>query len=289
MDLLTNVALPVSLAIIMFSLGVGLETDDFRRVATRNKPFMIGAIAQVILLPAFAFGVLMIFPLPPAISVGIMLLSFCPGGVTSNVLSKLARGDVALSVSLTAVVSLLSVFTVPFFAAWSVAHFMGESAPAIDVTGLAVALFLITTLPTLAGVALRRFAHGLALRIEQGLGRLAVILFVVIILAALAANWDVFIDNVTVMGEALLLLNVGLLLLGLGLGRLARLSPVEVRTIAIETGIQNATLGITLAGLISGVSDGFSAMALPSAVYGITMYLVTLPVIYWFRRRSAAD
>ncbi len=289
MDLLTHVALPLSLAIIMLSLGLGLEIDDFKRVALRFKPFLIGAIAQIIVLPVFAFGVLMIFPQPPAIAVGIMLLSFCPGGVTSNILSKLARGDVALSVSLTAVISLLSVLTVPFLAALSVTYFMEESAPVIDVTGLAVALFLITTLPTLTGIALRHFARGFALRIECGLERLAVVLFVVIVLAALAANWNLFIKNVAILGEALLVLNIGLLLMGMALGRLAGLSRVEARTISIETGIQNATLGITLAGLISGVNDSLSAMALPSAVYGINMYLVILPVIFWFRRQSAVE
>jgi BASS family bile acid:Na+ symporter len=283
--MLINVVLPLSLAIIMFSLGVGLEFVDFKRVATRRKPFLIGAVAQVLLLPACAFGILMIFPLPPEIAVGVMLLSFCPGGVTSNVMAKLARGDVALSVSLTAVISLLSILTVPFLAAWSVAWFMGEDAPDVDISGLAIALFLITTLPTLLGIALRRFARPVALRIEPGLSRLAVLLFVVILLAALATNWEVFIDNVVVMGEALVALNVGLLLTGLLLGSLARLDWTETKTIALETGIQNGTLGIALAGLISGVTDGFSAMALPSAVYGITMYLVAVPFLVWFRRR----
>jgi BASS family bile acid:Na+ symporter len=284
-SLLTTLALPLSLAIIMLSLGVGLEFDDFKRIATRRKPFLVGAFAQILLLPAFAFGVLMVFSLPPEIAVGIMLLSFCPGGVTSNILSKLARGDVALSVSLTAVISLLSVVTVPFLAAWTVRHFMGSDAQPVDISGLATVMFLITTLPTLLGIALRHYARSFALRIEPALSRLAVILFIVIVLAALFANWGVFAENVTIMGEALVALNVGLLLLGLGLGRVTGLSWTEMKTISVETGIQNATLGITLAALISGVTDGLSAMALPSAVYGIAMYLVTLPFIFWLRRR----
>lgn len=285
MSLLTTLALPLSLAIIMLSLGVGLEFDDFKRIATRRKPFLVGAFAQILLLPAFAFVVLMVFSLPPEIAVGIMLLSFCPGGVTSNILSKLARGDVALSVSLTAVISLLSVVTVPFLAAWTVRHFMGSDAQPVDISGLATVMFLITTLPTLLGIALRHYARSFALRIEPALSRLAVILFIVIVLAALFANWGVFAENVTIMGEALVALNVGLLLLGLGLGRVTGLSWTEMKTISVETGIQNATLGITLAALISGVTDGLSAMALPSAVYGIAMYLVTLPFIFWLRRR----
>lgn len=285
MSFLTTLALPLSLAIIMLSLGVGLEIEDFKRVATRRKPFLVGAFAQILLLPAFAFGLLMVFSLPPEIALGVMLLSFCPGGVTSNIFSKLARGDVALSVSLTAVISLLSVFTVPILAAWSVRHFIGPGAPSVDISGLAIAMFLITTLPTLLGIALRHFANSFALRIEPALARLAIILFILIIVAALIANWDVFAENFLVMGEVLMALNIGLLLLGLGIGRLTGLSWIEMKTISVETGIQNATLGITLAALISGVTDGFSAMALPSAVYGIAMYLVTLPFIFWFRRR----
>src|SRR6056297_1530021 len=145
MDILIDVGLPLSLAIIMLSLGVGLEAGDFMRVIRRPRAFRIGAVAQVILLPLAAFAVTAIFALPPEIAVGIMLLSFCPGGVTSNILTKLARGDVALSVSLTAVVSLLSILTVPVLAAFTVRHFMGESAPDVSVAGLALAMFLITT------------------------------------------------------------------------------------------------------------------------------------------------
>lgn len=285
MDFLINVVLPLSLAIIMLSLGVGLEMADFRRVAERGRAFLIGAVSQVVLIPLTAFLVLMIFDLPPEIALGIMLLSFCPGGVTSNILSKLSKGDVALSVSLTAVISLMSILTVPVLAAWSVAYFMGEDAPDVSITGLAIALFLITTLPVAMGIALRHFARDFALRIEPGLSTLALVLFVLIVIAALAGNWQLFVDNVTIMGEALVALNIALLLIGLGLGRAGGLSWTEMKTISIETGIQNSTLGITLAGLISGVTDGFSGMALPAAVYGITMYLVALPFVFWFRRR----
>ena len=218
MEILINVVLPISLAIIMLSLGVGLELADFRRVADRRRPFVIGALSQVILIPLTAFLVLLVFDLPPEIAVGVMLISFCPGGVTSNILSKLAKGDVALSVSLTAVISLLSILTVPFLAAWAVAYYMGEAVPEVNITGLAIALFLITTLPVAIGVTLRHFMRGFAMRIEPGLSLLALILFVVIVVAALAGNWQLFIDNVAIMGEALIALNIALLLIGLGLG-----------------------------------------------------------------------
>ncbi|NOD74658.1 MULTISPECIES: bile acid:sodium symporter family protein [unclassified Ruegeria] len=285
MDLLINVGLPISLAIIMLSLGIGLETADFRRVLSRKYPFAIGAVCQVVLLPIAAFLTVTLFGLPPEIAVGFMLLSFCPGGVTSNILTKLAKGDVALSVSLTAVISILSILTVPFLAAWSITYFMGENAPDVSISGLAIAMFLITTLPVAIGVIVRRFATGFANRIENGLSTLATALFVLIVVAALAGNWQIFIDNLGIMGTGLISLNVALLLIGLGIARAANLSWAECKSISIDTGIQNSTLGITLAALITGTESGFSPLALPSAVYGITMYAVVLPFLVWFRRR----
>ncbi|WP_170466420.1 bile acid:sodium symporter family protein [Ruegeria arenilitoris] len=285
MDLLINVGLPISLAIIMLSLGVGLEVADFRRVLNRRYPFAIGAVCQVVLLPVVAFITVKLFALPPEIAVGFMILSFCPGGVTSNILSKLAKGDVALSVSLTAVISLLSMVTVPFLAAWSVNHFMGDAAPEVSIAGLAIAMFLITTLPVALGVTLRSFATDFAKRIEPTLSKIATVLFVLIVVAALAGNWQLFVDNLGVMGAGLISLNIALLLIGLGLARVAKLSWQESKTVSIETGIQNSTLGITLAALITATESGFSPLALPSAVYGITMYVVALPFILWFRSR----
>lgn len=284
MDLLINIGLPISLAIIMLSLGIGLEIADFRRVLSRKYPFAIGAVCQVVLLPIAAFATVTLFGLPPEIAVGFMLLSFCPGGVTSNILTKLAKGDVALSVSLTAVISILSILTVPFLAAWSITNFMGENAPEVSISGLAIAMFLITTLPVAIGVSVRRFATGFANRIEDGLSKLATALFVLIVVAALAGNWQIFIENLGIMGAGLISLNIALLLIGLGIARVANLTWAECKSISIDTGIQNSTLGITLAALITGTESGFSPLALPSAVYGITMYAVVLPFLVWFRR-----
>ncbi|MEO9572692.1 MAG: bile acid:sodium symporter family protein [Tateyamaria sp.] len=286
MDILINVVLPLSLAIIMLSLGIGLTVSDFARVLRAPKAFGVGATAQVILLPLAAYATVTVFGLPPAIAVGFMLLSFAPGGVTSNILAKLAGGDVALSVSLTAVISLLSLLTVPALTAWTVVHFMGDAAPPVSVASLTLAVFLITTLPVLIGVTIRHFAPRLAIRIDPILSTLATVLFIVIIIAALAGNWDIFATNLPTLGPALITLNVALLLIGLGLARLAALNWQQAKTVSIETGIQNATLGIALAGLISGQTEGFSAIALPSGVYGITMYLVAAPFFAWYRSRS---
>ncbi|MEP3054695.1 bile acid:sodium symporter family protein [Ascidiaceihabitans sp.] len=285
MDILINVVLPLSLAIIMLSLGIGLTFGDFAGVLTRLRAFGVGAVAQIIALPVVAYLVVIAFKLPGELAVGFMLLSFCPGGVTSNMITKLAKGDVALSVSLTAVISLLGLLTVPFLAAWSVVHFMGENAPQIDIATLAIAVFLITTLPVLIGVTVRHFATGFAQRIEPVLSVLATVLFVVIVLAAIAGNWALLIDNLSTLGPALIVMNIGLMLLGLGLARASGLTWNEMKTVSIETGVQNATLGIALAAIISGQSEGFSTMALPSAVYGILMYFVAAPFVAWYRKR----
>lgn len=285
MDILINVVLPLSLAIIMLSLGVGLSIADFARVVQRPKAFSIGALSQMVMLPIVAYACVRAFGLSGELAVGLMLLSLCPGGVTSNMVSKLARGDVALSVSLTAVVSLLSILTVPVLATWAVQHFMGDAAPDVSVTSLAFAMFLITTLPVAIGVATRHFAPLFADRIESGLSLLATVLFLLIVIAALAGNWALFVENLPRLGPALVTLNVILMGLGLALAAFGGLTWQSRKTISIETGIQNATLGITLAAIISGQSEGFSTMALPSAVYAITMYLVALPFVAWFRSR----
>lgn len=285
MDILINIVLPLSLAVIMLSLGIGLTVPDFARVAQRPRAFAIGCLSQVILLPIVAYVMVRLFGLGGELAVGVMLLSLCPGGVTSNMLSKLARGDVALSVSLTAVISLLSILTVPILAAVFVRHFMGSAAPDVSVASLALAMFLITTLPVAIGVLIRHLAPDFANRVEPGLSVLATALFILIVVAALVGNWALFVENLPVLGPTLIALNVVLMAVGFALAKAAGLPGQSRKTISIETGIQNATLGITLAALISGQSEGFSTYALPSAVYGITMYLVALPFIAWFRSR----
>lgn len=288
MGILVSVVLPLALAFIMFSLGLSLTLDDFRRVLVRPLAFFTGAVSQILVVPFIALVLVVLFAPPAELAVGIMILSFCPGGVTSNIISRLARGDVALSVSLTAVVSLATILTVPFFVAWSVNYFMGSDAPPITITSLAISVFLITTLPVAIGVAVRHFATGFADKSEPILSKIATALFVIIVVAALATNWAVFVENVVILGPVLILMNVILLILGICLAVIVGLSWEEVKTIAVETGVQNSTVGITLGAIIGAEAAGFSAFALPSAVYGITMYLVTLPVVMWLRTRQSS-
>ena len=286
MGIMLSVFLPLSLAVIMFSLGLGLTGGDFLRVVTRPLAFIVGALGQMVMLPLVAFGLIHAFGITGELAVGMMILSLCPGGVTSNILAKLAHGDVALSVTLTGVISLLSILTVPVITAFSVSYFMGEAAPDVNVTKLAVAMFLITAVPVLIGVLIRRFAESFALKIEPILSRLATVLFIVIVVGALAANWQVFLDNLPSLGPALIVLNIVLLLAGGLFANLMGLDREEQKTVSIETGIQNATLGITVGSLIVPAATELTAYSLPSGVYGITMYIVTIPFVLWVANRG---
>ena len=284
MDILIKVFLPLSLAFIMFSLGMGLTVSDFKRVVQRPAAFCIGALNQVILLPIVIFLIVMAFGISGEIAVGFMILAACPGGVTSNLISRLAKGDVALSVSLTAVISLTSVITVPLLMSFASNHFLGANAPDINIFKTAMTMFLLTVVPISLALLLRKIAPNFVDRFEQGAARIATVLFAVIVVAALATNWSLFVENLAVMGPALVTILVLLIAVGffvpLVLGRTKR----EAKTISVETGIQNSTLGIAVAALIVGGDAGFTAYSLPAAVYGIVMYLVVLPVVMLYRR-----
>jgi BASS family bile acid:Na+ symporter len=284
MDSLITIFLPLALAVIMFSLGLGLTVADFARVVTRPKAFGIGIASQLLAIPLVAYAIAVAMALPPELAVGLMILSFCPGGVTSNILTKIARGDLALSISLTGIVSLIAVFTMPVLVALAADRFMGLAAPAIDVTALGISMFVITAVPVLLGILLRHLAAGFATSIEPFVEKLALALFVVVVVGALAANWSLFVANLATLGPALVLLNVILLAIGLGLARAFSLNRQEATAIAIETGIQNATLGITVGSLIVEQASALPPFSLPSGVYGITMYIVSVPFVLWRRR-----
>ena len=201
-------------------------------------------------------------------------------------MTRLAGGDVALSVSLTALISLISILTVPIPISWAVTHFMGEDAPDVSVASLAIAMFLITMLPVLLGMLLRHLATNLADRIEPILIKVASLLFVLIILAAIVSNWALLTENVSRLGLALLSLNLSTMIGGLLIAMALGLTLAEQKTLSIEVGIQNGTLGITLAPLIVGTTEGIPAIGLPSAMYGVVMYITAIPFVLWLRSRK---
>ncbi|MBP82361.1 MAG: bile acid:sodium symporter [Verrucomicrobiales bacterium] len=282
--MLVKVALPLILAFIMFSLGVGLRVSDFTRVIKFPKAFGTGLFNQLILLPLIAFGIVTAFKISPELAVSIMILAFCPGGVTSNVLPRLANGNTPLSISLTAVTSLLSIITVPILVAVSVKHFMGEYEAQINVTSLGIKMFLLTGVPVGLGMFLKARAPGVVEKISRMVSRIAIVLFVLIIIAALAANRVVVFGNLAALGPALILLNIGMLGLGLASSRLLNLETKDATTISLESGVQNGTLGIAVGAMIAAnSSDSLPPTTIASAVYGITMYVVSLPFVLWRR------
>ena len=280
--MLIDVVLPLTLAFIMFSLGYGLTVADFSRVFRMPRAVLAGLSLQIIGVPLVAFVSLMLFDLPPALAFGVMLLSFCPGGVTSNILTKLAGGTVALSITLTAFASLLSVVTVPLLVAWAANRFLGGQAPEVDVTSIAISMFAITVVPVLLGVGLRHVAPAFAERAETNVSRLAVVFFVVIVAAALATNWGLFTAHVGSLGPLLIGINAVLLVLGVLAARGLGLSGGDGICISIEMGVQNAALGIAVAGLVAQ-TGGIPEYAVPAGLYGITMYLVTIPGMFLLR------
>ncbi|MBO9479614.1 bile acid:sodium symporter family protein [Shimia sp. R11_0] len=288
MDFAINIVVPAAQAFIMFSLGLGLAVDDFRRIFSRRTALAIGAFAQIVILPLTAFAVVLILNMPPVMRAGLMLLSFCPGGVSSNVITKLSHGDLALSVSMTAVTSVVAFITVPPLATWSILYLMGEQAPDFSFFDIAIFTFLVTTLPVLTGILVRAVMNRLARRLEKPLQNTAVLFWVLLVAALFFANRAVLIENMPSLGYATMLLPFALILIGLTLSRLLGLTSTESKTVAIETSVQNSPLGITLAIVITGTSTNFAEvpLALPSAMYSLTMYIVVLPFMLFFRARS---
>lgn len=286
MDILVSVGLPLGLAFIMFSLGLGLHLADFSRVLTRPAAFLTGALCQILLIPVVAVAVIALFGITGAFAVGIVILAACPGGVTSNMISKFAKADVALSVSLTAVISLISILTVPLLIAFAYARYMPEAGREIDITGTAITMFALTAVPIALAMIARKVLPGPMTRFEPVASTIATVLFAVIIIAAIATNLDLVTQNMALFGPAMVLMLAVMMTLGFVIPRLLGRSPMEAKTISIEAGVQNGSLGIVIAGLIAGERTGFPPEAIPSAIYGILMYLSLIPALLWFRRMT---
>ena len=281
-NVIIDVILPVALAFIMFSLGIGLTVEDFSIITKEPKVFAIGIANQMIVLPIVAFAIASGLGLSAELSVGLMILACSPGGVTSNILTKLAKGDTALSVSYTAVVSVATVVSLPLVVGLSMDHFMGESAPDIDVLTLGITMFLLTTVPVMIGMAVRKYSTETADKIDKSVSMIAAGLFVIIVLAAIATEWDTLMDNIGKLGPAVVILCVTMLGIGYKSAEFLELNPKRATTVSIESGIQNASVGITVGGLILAAPDGgISTLSLPSGVYGVLMYIVVAPFVYW--------
>ncbi len=279
---ITQVFLPLSLAFIMFSVGLELVGDDFRRILLRPKDFAVGALSQIIVLPLVAFSLLSMWPMAPALAVGVMIIAACPGGVTSNLMTYLARGDTALSVSLTATISLAAVITLPLIVGFSITHFMdADTAPSLSIGNTVLSVFLITTVPVIIGMVVNRFAPKFARRFERSTRLIASVLFVVIIAGAIFAEWANIADYFRQAGPVTLALNLIMMSLAIGLAKVARLGPRQQIAITLECGLQNGTLAIFVAATLIGSK----AMTIPAAIYSLLMFATAIAYLFSAMRR----
>ncbi len=285
MGVVTDIILPIALAFIMFALGLGLTFDDFARVATRPRDFIVGALSQIVLLPVVAFLLVSVWPLPPELALGVMIIAAAPGGVTSNLLTAFGRGDVALSISLTAVISLLSVLTIPFIVVFSYARLVGGDAGAdVSVTSTAISVFVIVTLPVLLGLIVRRLAEGFATRFEPSARTISGLLFVLVLAGAILQERNNIVDYVAQAGLVTLVLNVLMMALAYFVARLFASGLRQRIAISLECGLQNGTLAIAVATLLFG--GGLAVV--PAATYSLIMLATALIFIAFLRRSVPA-
>ncbi len=267
--------LPAGLAFIMFALGLKLSVADFRRVLTYPVAVALGLIAQTLLLPLTAFAIARLFDLAPETAVGLMILAACPGGVTAAMITDLSRGDTCLSITLTACTSLLSFVTVPIIVGLSLVHFLGQSAAVDYPLGQAIgSLFLVTLVPVAAGLFFNH-AGWLTPAVAKALGKLATIVFLVIVFVTFFTEWPNITAHFAAVGPAILMLNVTTMATGALLGVAGRLPTAGRIALAVECGIQNSALGITVA--VSLLS--LSGLAVPSVIYAFLMNITALALI----------
>ena len=256
-DIVSGVLLPLILAFIMFSLGLGLTVGDFRRIFAQPRALLVGVVCHFVLLPLACFLLLSAWGMTGVFAVGFMILAACPTGSTSNLLAYLARGDVALALSFTAVASVATIFTLPLVVTWALGHYLG-AARAVDVpVGLMMGqVALVLGVPVSLGMFARQRWSAWAQRFEPRATRVATVLFVLIVVLAVAKNWALLRDNFS------------MLCVGFGVAWAARLSRSQSVTLGIETAVQNAALALVIASTV--LQD--DAMAIPGALYGVLMY-----------------
>ena len=269
-DVVSAVLLPLILAFIMFSLGLGLKADDFRRIFAQPRALLVGVVCHFVLLPLVCFLLLGAWGMTGVFAVGFMILAACPTGSTSNLLTYLARGDVALAVSFTAVASVATIFTLPLVVTWALGHYLG-AARAVDVpVGLMMGqVALVLALPVSLGMVVSQRWSAWARRFEPLATQAATVLFVLMVVLAAVRNWDLVEAQLFTLAPFALVLNLCMLAVGFVVARAARLSRRQSVTLAIETAVQNAVLALVIASTV--LKD--DAMALPGALYGVIMYV----------------
>ena len=282
MNIVTDIFLPLALAFIMLALGLGLTGGDFLRVAKQPRDFFVGAFSQIILLPVIAFILVKIWPIAPELAIGVIIIAAAPGGVTSNILTSFAKGDVALSISLTAIISLLCVITIPFIVLTSVG-LLGNTGLVQDISLISMArdMFLIVTVPVILGMLFRRFASSIASKFEPIARKVSTVLFVLVLLGAIAAERENIVPYFAQAGLITLALNIIMMVLAFYLATLFASGVKQKKCITIECGLQNGTLAIVAATLIFGEEGLY---IIPAATYSLIMFATSLIFVYVVRK-----
>ena len=275
---ITQIFLPISLAIIMFGMGLTLVVSDFGRLFTYPKEVLIGLFNQLIFLPLIGFLIILLFDLNSSMAIGIMILSLCPGGPTSNLITQVARGNIGLSVTLTALASLITVFTIPIILSEAITYFTGETDVIIElpIVQTMLQILLITVIPVSIGMVIRKKNEAFALRMERPMRIASTVLFIIIFLLVMIANKDLIVEAMKEVGLATLLLNLSTMALGYITARAFRIKGKSQISITIESGIQNGTLAFVIATTILNNVE----MGLPTGAYSIWMF-ITGGILMW--------
>ena len=281
MGIVVDVFLPLALAFIMFALGLGLTGNDFLRVIRQPRDFFVGTFSQIILLPIIAFILVKLWPISPELAIGVMIIAAAPGGVTSNILTSFARGDVVLSISLTAIISLLSVITVPFIILTSLTLIENSDLDLnISLTNMAISMFLIVTVPVIIGMIFRKFASNVAIKFEPIAKKISAVLFVIVLLGAILAEKDNVVSYFAQAGLITLVLNVVMMVVAYYVAKFLSSGTEQKKCITIECGLQNGTLAIFVATSIFGGG----AFVIPAATYSLIMFATSLIFVYLVRK-----
>lgn len=282
MDAVSNAILAFSLIIIMFGMGLSLSLRDFATVFLKPKAIILGLICQLILLPIVGFSLIELFTLKPDIAIGIIILAACPGGPTSNLITHLANGDTALSVSLTAACSFITLLTIPFIINLGLQNVLGEGTLIqLNVLQTILQVFVVVIIPVAFGMFLNSKRPKFSLRMQKPVKRVSGIFFVVVLLAVIIKERELLLSSLDEAGLVSLALNLLTMAIGFGLGYLFKLSLKQRISITIEGGIQNGTLGISIATILLNNT----AYAIAPAVYGIIMFLTAGLFIFWSNQR----
>lgn len=282
-NFITDFLLPISLGIIMLGMGLSLIPDDFKRVVLYPKAAAIGIINQIILLPLVGFALLLLIPMrTPELAVGIMILAACPGGPTSNLISHISKGDTALSITLTAISSLIVVITIPLIVNFAMKYFLqhGEYVP-LPVFDTIVKVIIITLLPVSIGMFIRSKFPSFSAKMNKPVKLMSGILLFVIIMAAILNDKEILVSSFAQAGPVALALNVVMLAIGFLSAKMANLHVSQSITISIESGIQNGTLGIAIAATLIRNPT----MTISPAIYSLIMFMSAGIIIAWMNMK----